>query len=302
MNDSLVETSWLAGRLDDPDLRIVDARWRGDGSGQQLYLAGHIPGAVHLDWHVDLNQARNGVRDLLIPPEQFAEVMSAAGIGDETRVVAYAETDYSGAARLWWALRYYGHDRVGVLNGGITKWSSEGWPVTQEVPEYPPARFTPRLRPALLATAAEIEAALQDSDRRIALVDTRPPEQYAGRAVWTPPGSLYLTPNQDRIELDGRVFRAGHIPGAVSLPSSENLEPSSWTFLDPQALRARALAAGVRPEQRAIAYCGVGISASLGLFALHLAGFRDLALYDASWEEWGADQDKPVVRDDPLPS
>lgn len=296
VHQSLVETAWLAAHLDDPGLRIVDARWRGDGSGRQLYREGHIPGAIHLDWHLDLNHTRHGVRDLLLPPDQFAGVLSAAGIGDETRVVAYAETDYSGAARLWWAFRYYGHDRVAVLNGGLTRWLAEGRPLSTEVPDVAPARFTPRPRPNLLATAAEIESILQDPARKAALVDTRPLEQYAGLAVWTPPGSRYLPPGQDWIELDGRVFRAGHIPGAASLPSSENLDPATWTFLDPQALRDRALAAGVRPEERVIAYCGVGISASLGLFALHLAGYPDLALYDASWEEWGADPDRPVRR------
>lgn len=299
MDQSLLDTAWLAAHLEDSSLRIVDARWREDGSGRQLYLESHIPGAVHLDWHLDLNHTRDGVRDLLLPPDEFAAVMSAAGIGDETRVVTYAETDYSGAARLWWALRYYGHERVAVLDGGITRWLAEGRPVSRQVPQFPPARFTPRPQPALLATAAEIEAALRDPSSPVALVDTRPPEQYAGLAVWTPPGSRYLPPGQGWIELDGRVFRAGHIPGAISLPSSENLDPSGWTFLDPQALRARALAAGVRPEQRVIAYCGVGISASLGLFALHLAGYPDLALYDASWEEWGADPHRPVIRDDP---
>jgi thiosulfate/3-mercaptopyruvate sulfurtransferase len=298
VEESLVETAWLAQHLEDPGLRIVDARWRGDGTGRQLYLEGHLPGAVHLDWHLDLNQERNGVRDLLLPAERFAEVMASAGIGDKTRVVAYAETDYSGAARLWWALRYYGHDRVTVLDGGITKWLAEGRPISQEIPRLHPARFTPRPQPALLATAVEIEAALQDAGQPVALVDTRPPEQYAGLAVWTPPGSQYLPPGHDRIELDGRIFRAGHIPGAASLPSSENLDPSTWTFLEPRALSARALAAGVRPEQRVITYCGVGISASLGLFALHLAGYPDLALYDASWEEWGADPNRPVVRED----
>jgi thiosulfate/3-mercaptopyruvate sulfurtransferase len=299
---SLVDTAWLAANLEDPGLRIVDARWRGDGSGRQLYLEGHIPGAVHLDWHLDLNRERSGLRDLLLPPEEFSRVISAAGIGGETRVVAYAETDYSGAARLWWALRYYGHEQVAVLDGGITRWLAEGRPMSQEIPAITPARFTPRPRPALLATVQEIEAALQDQGRRVALVDTRPPEQYAGLAVWTPPGSRYLPPGQDWIELDGRVFRAGHIPGAVSLPSSQNLDSSEWTFLDPQALRDRAQASGVRPEQRVITYCGVGISASLGLFALHLAGYPDLALYDASWEEWGSDPEKPVARDDPLSS
>src|SRR5713226_4918688 len=113
----LVSTAWLADQMGNTNLRIVDTRWRGDGSGHKRYVAGHIPGAVHLDWHSDLNHTVNGIRDLLLPPERFAAVMEVAGIGDNTEVVAYAETDHSGAARLWWALRYYGRDQVAVLDG-----------------------------------------------------------------------------------------------------------------------------------------------------------------------------------------
>jgi thiosulfate/3-mercaptopyruvate sulfurtransferase len=295
----LVETDWLAERLDHPGLRIVDARWRGDGSGRALYRQGHIPRAVHLDWHLDLSYTdKRGLRDLILPPDRFAAVMAAAGIGDDTAVVAYAESDYSGAARLWWSLRYYGHDQAAVLNGGLDKWVTEGRPLSRRKPATPPARFTPRPRPGWLATAEEIQAILEYQSENAALVDTRPPEQYAGHAVWTPAGSLFLPAGQDWVDAGGRRMRGGHIPGAASLPSSGNLDPTDWTFLSPQVLRERALAAGIRPEQRVITYCGVGISASLGLFALHLAGYNNLALYDASWEEWGSDPERPVTREE----
>jgi thiosulfate/3-mercaptopyruvate sulfurtransferase len=224
--------------------------------------------------------------------------MAAAGIGDETAVVAYAESDYSGAARLWWALRYHGHDQAAVLDGGLDKWIAEGRPLSRKAPDFPRAEFTPRPRPEWLATAEEIQAILEGQFGTAALVDTRPAEQYAGRAVWTPAGSLYLPSGQDWVDAGGRRMRAGHIPGAASLPSSGNLDPSDWTFLSPQVLRERALAAGIRPEQRVITYCGVGISASLGLFALHLAGYNNLALYDASWEEWGSDPERLVTREE----
>ena len=144
---SLVTVPWLAQHLTDAGLRVIDARWRGDGSGRALYAAGHLPGAVHLDWHSDLNHTRAGVRDLLLPPAEFAAVMSAAGIGDDTRVVAYADGDYSGATRLWWALRYYGHDHVAVLDGGLDQWQAEGRPLETAVPAPPPAVFTPRPQP-----------------------------------------------------------------------------------------------------------------------------------------------------------
>jgi thiosulfate/3-mercaptopyruvate sulfurtransferase len=108
---SLVETAWLAEHLSDDDVCIVDARWRGDLSSSELYRHGHLPGAIHLDWYHDLSWTdARGVRNLLLPPEPFTAVMEAVGIGDQTHVVVYAEADHSGAARLWWALRYYGHD------------------------------------------------------------------------------------------------------------------------------------------------------------------------------------------------
>ena len=289
----LVTPAWLSAHL--TEVRVIDARWRGDGSGRALYEAGHLPGAVHLDWHADLNHTRGGLRDLLRPPAEFAAVVGAAGIANDTPVVAYADEDYSGAARLWWALRYYGHTRVAVLDGGLNQWLAEGRLLEMGVVTPPPAVFVPRPQPQWLATRDEVAQVVAACDRAVALVDTRPREQYLGAAVWTPPGSRYLAPGRATIEIGARgPMRAGHIPGAVHLNSSLNLDPATWTYLPPGALAARAQAAGVRPEQRVITYCGVGISASLGLFALHLAGYPNLALYDASWEEWGTDPALPV--------
>jgi thiosulfate/3-mercaptopyruvate sulfurtransferase len=173
----LVETAWLAEHLSDTDLCIVDARWRGDSSSRELYRVGHIPGAVHIDWHWDLSWTNEyGVRDLLLSLEQFVEVMSRAGIGDGKRVIAYAETDHSGAARLWWALRYYGYEQVAVLNGGWNKWVMEGRPANTETVHPERANFTPHICSQWLATASEVEQALQRRNDSIRLVDTRPIE------------------------------------------------------------------------------------------------------------------------------
>ena len=292
---SLVDTGWLAAHLTDSGLRIIDARWRGDETGRLLYRQGHIPGAVHLDWHMDLNTTIDGVRDLLLPPHEFQRVMQSAGIGDETAVVAYAETDYSGGARLWWALRYYGHPNVAVLDGGLTKWVAEGHPLSTDLPQLIPTTFTPRPHPNLLATSDEILAILDNPAARAVVLDTRPSEQYTGQAVWTPGGSHYLPPGKAWVDAGGRRLRGGRIPGAVSLPSTGNFDPQNWTLLNSDTLGDRARAAGLESSQRIILYCGVGISASLGLFALHLAGYPDLALYDASWEEWGHDPRLPVT-------
>jgi thiosulfate/3-mercaptopyruvate sulfurtransferase len=198
----LIETDWLADHLTDSNLIIVDMRWRGDGSGREVYQAGHIPGAIHFDWHRDLTCTdERGVRDLLIPSEGFAEVMGKAGIDDNTQVLAYTETDHSGAARLWWALRYYGHDQVAVLNGGWTKWVAEGRVVNILLPQPIPTIFTPHPRHNWLATADEIERAVNKASQDEKLVDTRPPEQYSGYAIWTPRGSLFLPPGQHWIEV-----------------------------------------------------------------------------------------------------
>jgi thiosulfate/3-mercaptopyruvate sulfurtransferase len=122
----LVEPSWLEAHLTDDDVCVVDARGLADGTSRELYRQGHLPGAAYLDWQCDLSWTdERGVGYLLLPPEPFAAVMEAVGIGDRSRVVAYAETDHSGAAQLWWALRYYGHDQVAVLNGGWTRWVAE---------------------------------------------------------------------------------------------------------------------------------------------------------------------------------
>lgn len=303
---ALVTTGWLAEALARPEewpqLRIVDARWRGDGtSSRELYRQDHLPGAVHLDWELDLSWTdRRGIRDLILPPARFAEVMEQAGIGDETLVVAYADTDYSGAARLWWALHYYGHEGVAVLDGGLDRWLAEGRTVSSGAfqPAFDPGtlRFTPRPQPGWLATQTQIQAALERQDSQIRLVDTRPPEQYHGQAVWTPPGSRFLDPAASTIEIGARgPMRAGHIPGAVNLHASPTfLNQEDWTYLPPEQIRRKAEEAGLYPEQRLITYCGVGISASMGLFGLHLAGYKNLALYDASWEEWGTDPACPI--------
>jgi thiosulfate/3-mercaptopyruvate sulfurtransferase len=296
----LVETAWLEAHLSDDDLCLVDARWRGDGTSRDLYQRGHLPGAVHLDWHRDVSWTdERGIRDLLLPLEPFAAVMEAVGIGDQTRVVAYAETDHSGAARLWWALRFYGHEQVAVLNGGWTKWVAEGRPVSTESAHPISTRFTPRPQLHWLATAAEIEHALSEPAGMTRLLDTRPPEQYAGQAIWTPMGSRWFPPGRDRLEVvPGRLMRGGHIPGAIHLQASRMLDPTDWTYRSAETISELARARGLEPAHQVITYCGVGISASLALFALYLAGYRNLALYDASWEEWGTDPTRPVEREE----
>jgi len=288
----LVATEWLAAHLDDEDVATVDMRWRGDGSGRALYEAGHVPGAVYLDWSTDIVDPDAPVAFMLAPPELFARAMEERGIGEHSALVAYADEMGSGPFRLWWASRVYGHDNVHVLDGGFEKWTGEGRPVSTELPRPRHATWTPRATRRYAATTDDVAYADTRSD--VVILDSRPPEQFLGEAVWFETGPIPAGPDGIATTLRGDI-RAGRIPGAASLPATE-LYRDDLTLKSPEEIRAAAAAAGLTPGCSAIAYCGVGMSATALLFALHLAGFEDAALYDASWEEWGRDPERQVAR------
>lgn len=290
----LVSSDWLAKHLDDPDLVVADMRWRENGRGPALYERGRIRGAVYLDWSTDLVDEQSPVAFMLAGPGQFARAMEVRGIGDETVVVAYADRMGSGPYRLWWASRVYGHDNVRVLDGGWDKWMREGRPVSTDPVTPRCARWTPRPPVALVATAEDVAAAAHDQSTL--LLDSRAPEQYRGEFVWFETGQVPA--GADGIARTPRgEARAGHVPGAVNVPY-DSLYRADLTMKSPGELRAVLNEAGVDRASKAITYCGCGISASALLFALTLAGVEQCALYDASWEEWGRDPNRPVARDD----
>jgi thiosulfate/3-mercaptopyruvate sulfurtransferase len=282
--DGLVSTDWLAGELGSSSpqpLRVVDVRWYLDPArrGRDAWRAGHIPGAIFLDMDDDLSapgggRGRPAGRHPWPDEAQVARVMSRAGIGPGTRVVAYDDTSGSIAARLWYLLRAYGHDAVAVLDGGIAKWQAEGRPLTTDEPRVAPAEFVPRPRPGFVVGKPEM---VKQHERRLVL-DARALERYRGEKEPVDP-------------------RAGHIPGAKSAAWTGNVTSDPVPVFRPaQELRERYEALGAGREEPVV-YCGSGVTACHDLLALHVAGLRG-ALYAGSWSEWSCDPSLPLATRD----
>ena len=291
----LVMPSWLDEHLADPDLVVVDLRWDEEGLGRSRYIEGHIAGAHFLDWATDLVDPEHHVAFMLAPPERLADELGSRGIADDSVVVAYADAGHSGPFRLWWACRAYGHDdQVRILDGGLEAWVTEERPLTQEIPRPRPAVWTPQLPPGLVASATDVAAARDDTETVV--LDSREPEKFRGETVWFETGAVPAgtdgiahTPRGD--------LRAGHVPWALNVPWRE-LYRSDLTMKSPAELRDLFRRVGATPRRRAIAYCGVGISAAALLYALDRAGIENAALYDAGWDEWGRNPELPVARGD----
>ena len=282
----LVETSWLAEHLQNPDLRVVDMRGyvrtvendriqeaRYEGARDE-YDQSHISGAVYLDWTKDIVHLDDEIKVQIASAQQFAQVMSSIGIGDQHLVVAYdAHPASQFATRLWWALKYYGHDKVVVLNGGLPKWKREQLPLDSEIPAYPHTSFTPILRLNLRATAEEVLKSLDQPE--VALIDARDQGKYTGQIVRKP-------------------GRPGHIPGALNIPREDLIDAKTGTFRSNEELKDVLSKAHIMPEQHIIAYCNGGVAATSVLFTLAMLGYPSLTNYDGSWNEWGERQDLPV--------
>jgi thiosulfate/3-mercaptopyruvate sulfurtransferase len=256
-----------------PDVTLLDVRWQlGGPPGWPQYLEGHIPGAAFIDLETALcGPPGEGGRHPLPSAEAFGLAMRAAGVSAGRPVVAYDVGDSMAAARAWWLLRYFGHPRVFVLDGGFGAWSAAGLAIERDVPPVEPGDFVPRPGGMPLLDAAGAAAVA----RAGVLLDARVPERFRG----------------EREPIDPV---AGHIPGAVNLPATELHRLESDGLLRPAELRDRFGAVGVRDGVEVGAYCGSGITAALEVLALELAGYRG-ALYVGSWSEWIRDASRPVA-------
>jgi len=260
-------------------VRVLDARWRPDGTGAEVHSAGHIPGAVHVDWRADLTDTQDDADALrLAGPDRVALLAARAGIGDGSTVVVYDDTQALYAARVWWTLRTYGLEQVRILDGGFPVWESEGRTVARALMEpvaTPPITpFTPRGPNRMNLTTSDIRGLLGAPD--VTLLDARAPAEYRG--------------------FEGNTRRLGHIPGAVNVPVGTMNPAGSQSLRPGDDLRARLHAANVSRGRRMVAYDGSGVAAAKLAFVLMLLGHDDVAVYDGGWAEWGNRLDLPVDR------
>lgn len=274
---SLVTTEWLSEHLDDPDLVILDctvvmepdsAGGFRSVSGRPHYKGGHIPSAVFADLKGELCDGESSMAFAMPTPEQFCAAMGALGVGDDSRVVLYDALNSVWAARVWWMLRWVGFDRAAVLDGGFNAWKAEGRQLATEQADPQNRQLTLNLKPELIADRDEVFAAI--SDDAVVVLDVMPEPHYRG----------------DMVMYD----RPGHIKSAISVPVTALLD-STGCFRSHDALAALFTDDN---GTRCIAYCGAGIAASCSAFIMTRLGYKDVAVYMGSLQEWAADPANPM--------
>jgi thiosulfate/3-mercaptopyruvate sulfurtransferase len=276
-DDPLVSTDWLAQHLEAPDIRLVDASWylpAEDRDAKAEYAAAHIAGAVFFD--IDEIAADDTDLPHMLPSAvKFSSRVRKLGLGDGARIVVYDGWGVRSAARVWWTFRAMGHEDVVVLDGGLPKWIAEGRPVTDRPPDVRERHFSLRVAHDLVRDRTQILRNL-DSHRE-QIVDARPAARFRGEEPEPRPG-----------------LKAGHMPGAFSVPMSELIAPDG-TMKSKAALAEVFAAAGVDIKRPVVTSCGSGITACVLALGLARLGRWRTAVYDGSWAEWGATEGCPVV-------
>ncbi|MGX4588088.1 sulfurtransferase [Paenibacillus chitinolyticus] len=272
---NIVSLEWLYEHLQDPDLLIADCRFAlGEPwSGRQDYSIDHIPGAFYVDLEEDMSgeKREHGGRHPLPDLGAFSMRASAIGVDASKTVVAYDDQGGAMAARLWWMLRFLGHERVYVLDRGYSQWKAAGYPVTAEAPQASPATFSPKVQRHMLASMDEVKAKL--GEKGTVLIDSREGARYRGE--------------QEAIDPV-----AGHIPGARNRFWKDALDTEgSWRSAEEQKERFR----GLENAEELIVYCGSGVTACPNVLALEEAGIPGVKLYAGSWSDWVSYEENPIA-------
>jgi thiosulfate/3-mercaptopyruvate sulfurtransferase len=277
-DDPLVSTDWLAARIDDPRIKIIDASYKMPGVlplPSDDYLAAHLPGAVFFD--VNAIADPGDPRPHMYPgAEQFARDVSALGISSGDTVIAYDSGGWVAAPRAWWMFRSFGHADVRVLDGGLKKWLREGRPTHSGKVTPKPGKFQARLDPRHVRSQQQLVANLEAKAEQ--LIDARPRPRFEGSVAEPWPGR-----------------RSGHIPGSRNVPYAELFDAETGAMKSPEALRLAFGNAGVDMTRPIVTTCGSGVSALVLTLALYRLGVRGTALYDGSWAEWGLPEGPPVA-------
>ncbi|MBP1702306.1 MAG: thiosulfate sulfurtransferase [Chloroflexi bacterium] len=271
----LVETDWVAEHLKDPQVRMVES-----DEDLLLYETGHIPGAVKVDWFTTLQHPLR--RDFLSESE-FETLCSQLGIGNDTTVVFYGDKSNWFACYALWLFRYYGHEKLKIMNGGRLKWTQEKRPLTKEKPTYPPTSYRAK-NPDFSIRAFRDDVFDQIKERK-PLVDVRSPKEYTGELL-----------HMENYPQEG-ASRGGHIPGAVNIPWGQAVYEVDSTFKSAEELRQLYASQGITPDQEIVAYCRIGERSSHTWFVLtYLLGYPNVKNYDGSWTEWGNLVNAPIEK------